>query len=74
MKNCCQKAYIRGQKQVYLKLFGMASMELGYDENKRYFDERAEVITKLRDLCEEHGDNDWPDNLHLSDIIEKHLL
>ena len=35
--------------------------------------ERNEAIATLRDVCEEYGDNDWPDSLHLSDIIEKHL-
>lgn len=35
--------------------------------------ERAEAIATLRRLCTEHGDNDWPDNLSLADIIEKHL-
>lgn len=27
----------------------------------------------LRQVCDEFGDNDWPDNLHLADVIEKHL-
>lgn len=35
--------------------------------------ERDETIAMLRHVCEEHGDNDWPDNLHLADVIEKHL-
>lgn len=35
--------------------------------------EREEAISSLRQLCETHGDNDWPANLNLSDIIEKHL-
>lgn len=39
-----------------------------------FFIERREMIKTLRELCEEYGDNDWPDNLHLSDIIEKHLI
>lgn len=37
-------------------------------------DERLEVLAKLRELCEEYGDNDWPDNLHPADVIEKHLV
>ena len=36
-------------------------------------DERRETIAMLRQVCEEFGDNEWPDNLHLADIIEKHL-
>jgi predicted secreted protein len=35
--------------------------------------ERSEAIAILRDLCEEFGDNNWDENLHLADIIEKHL-
>jgi hypothetical protein len=35
--------------------------------------EREEAIAALRDICARHGDNDWPDNLHLRDVIEKHL-
>jgi len=35
--------------------------------------ERAKVVNILREVCEEHGDNDWKDNLNLSDVIEKHL-
>lgn len=36
--------------------------------------ERAEVINCLRNICIEYGDNDWPDTLHIRDIIEKHLI
>jgi hypothetical protein len=25
------------------------------------------------DLCADYGDNDWTDDLNLSDVIEKHL-
>lgn len=36
--------------------------------------ERESVIRLLREACEEYGDNDWPDTLHLRDVLEKHLL
>lgn len=32
-----------------------------------------ELLAGLRELCREYGDNDWPDNLHPLDVIEKHL-
>jgi len=35
--------------------------------------EREAAIAALRSVCEDYGDNDWKDNLHLADIIEKHL-
>lgn len=37
------------------------------------FTERQETIKSLRGLCKDFGDNDWPDDLHLADVIEKHL-
>jgi len=40
------------------------------EKNKK---ERAETILFLRELCEEFGDNEWKDDLHLKDILEKHL-
>lgn len=41
---------------------------------EQYAEERAEAIATLRAVCERVGDDEWPDNLHLSDIIEKHLV
>ncbi len=35
--------------------------------------ERAAAISVLRRLCADHGDNEWDDDLHLADILEKHL-
>lgn len=35
--------------------------------------EREETVKILRELCEEFGDNLWPDDLYLRDVIEKHL-
>jgi hypothetical protein len=35
--------------------------------------ERADIVRQLRIICADYGDNDWPDNLHLGDAIEKHL-
>lgn len=36
--------------------------------------EREDVIKLLRSVCRHNGDNDWPDNLHLRDILDKHLF
>lgn len=40
----------------------------------RWLVERTDVVLLLRGMCEEYGDNEWPDNLHLSDVIDKHLM
>lgn len=39
-----------------------------------YICEREDAIVTLRDLCKLFGDNEWKDELQLSDIIEKHLI
>jgi hypothetical protein len=31
------------------------------------------VRLSLRNLCRDFGDNDWDDDLHLADVVEKHL-
>jgi len=36
--------------------------------------EHEETRRYLRTACGERGDNGWPDDLHLMDIIDKHLL
>lgn len=36
--------------------------------------ERQETVSKLREVCEEFGDNDWPETLWLPDVIECHLF
>lgn len=35
--------------------------------------ERENTISALRSVCENHGDNDWNNDLYLPDIINKHL-
>jgi hypothetical protein len=40
----------------------------------QYEHERAETIRLLRRVCRDHGDLDWTDELHLADIISKHLV
>lgn len=35
--------------------------------------ERKDLVAALREVCKAFGDNDWPDDLHLADVIEKHL-
>lgn len=48
---------------------------LGYKSvsQKAWISEREMAISVLRGLCEYFGDNDWDTDLHLADIIDKHL-
>ena len=73
-----EKFYINGETEALKKMilycqqklkgFGV---ELASDE--KFSSERIEIIAILRMLCDDHGDNDWPENLHIADIIQKHL-
>ena len=36
--------------------------------------ERKAIAAQLRIACDDFGDNDWGENLHLVDVIDKHLV
>lgn len=71
-----EAAYERGSRAAWTSLLSKCIHELGYDEDLKMavlVSEREAAIAALRSACEEWGDNDWNDRLHLADIIEKHL-
>lgn len=67
--------YERGRKAMAAGIIRQCWEEL--DPNNREIAslilERNLAVDILRQICEEHGDNGWPDNLNLADVIEKHL-
>jgi hypothetical protein len=69
-------AFIRGQNSVWTRQLKEAlfNLDSAKSPSATWAVERAEVVAALRSFCDEWGDNDWPDNLHLSDVIEKHLM
>ena len=79
-----EAAFVRGQKSIYRKLLSDALDGLSVPDapktkaallNRVAMLEmvQAETIAALRTICEEFGDNDWDDDLHPADVIEKHL-
>jgi len=70
-----EAAYMRGRKAVLGEMLGTALRGLGGQNLSRedLLKERADAIAALRNICDDHGDNDWSDGLYLSDIISKHL-
>jgi post-segregation antitoxin (ccd killing protein) len=72
-----ERGYEEGYKAANVALLRTALQNLGADSPEanaeRWKVERAEAIAMLRRVCEDFGDNDWPDNLYLPDIIDKHL-
>ena len=78
MNEAQTKLYIEGEtnalKEIIVncqhKLRGLG-VELKTSE--QFSPERVDIIKTLRSLCDEHGNNDWDENLHISDILNKHL-
>jgi len=72
-----EAAYQAGARASNTRIMLAAARELGHDDPLRkaatLIAEREAAIVVLRRLCAEHGDNEWPDGLHLADIIEKRL-
>lgn len=71
-------AYEAGRLAALLQLLRQILKALGRDapqwsETARLLLEREEAVAALRTLCKEHCDNEWPDDLHLADVIDKHL-
>jgi len=50
-----------------------ASKHANEKTQARQASERQEVLLKLREICGVFGDNDWSDDLHFADVLEKHL-
>jgi len=70
-----EDGYVEGRRSAYRSLLRECLSNLSETERSAsaYAIERQETISVLRSLCAEHGDNDWPDNLYIPDIITKHL-
>lgn len=67
-------AYIEGTKAFARHILNTALAELDNGESReRLLIERSEIVSALRKICEDFGDNDWDDSAHLPDVIEKHL-
>ena len=68
----------RGSRAAWLRMLSLCLRELGIDDPEagkaRWVSEREQTVAILRMACDEHGDNEWEENLHLADVIEKHLI
>lgn len=66
-----------GWRAGWLNILRQAIEALGYDDmrtqKRAWILEREAVIAALREVCRDHGDNDWSNGLHLADVIQKHL-
>ena len=67
--------WVSGYKAAMAQIATLSLQSLaGSDRDKAsLLIERQAAIAALREVCAVFGDNDWPDDLYLADIIEKHL-
>lgn len=72
-----EQDYERGRRAALIGVLGECLCQLGYEDPEAqkiaWIKEREATVAALRSVCEDHGDNDWDDDLHLADVIEKHL-
>ena len=72
-----EEAYLRGSDRAYLNIIAECRRQLGSIGKSALEDwsiERAEVVLKLREICSRFHASEWPDDLHLVDVIEKYLM
>lgn len=84
MNEAEEKAYSQGVRQAWTGILYSALKELGWnaESDLEKLELRVAVLTlqregavnALRNACRAHGDNDWPDDLSLADVINKHLV
>ena len=75
-----ESAYAQGKKQAALQILRHL-LKLIYPHSSdpvaraaTWEVERTEVVSTLRDICAEHGDNEWADDRNLADVLAQHLL
>lgn len=70
-----EQAWQRGRKSAFRSIVGEAAREMTGKGMKlaAAMMQLHDTREALRRVCEDHGDNDWSDDLHLADVIEKHL-
>ena len=70
-----EQAYLDGERAALTRIVRECLRELGHEDKTiaKLVAEREATVAQLRRLCEEFGDNDWDAELHLADVVEKHL-
>lgn len=75
--NALEQSYTRGSRMALILMLQHVLKHLGYDDPEaahvKWIAERELTVGVLRRVCGDHGDNDWPDDLCLADVVEKHL-
>lgn len=69
--------YTAGVRAAMRSTLSHCLSEIGVDDveagKARWVIERLKIISALRSVCADFGDNAWPDDADLAEVIEKHL-
>jgi hypothetical protein len=72
-----EQDYERGNRMAWVRMLQVCLRELDIDDperaRSRWIVEREQAVSMLRQVCARHGDNEWPNDGSLADVIEKHL-
>jgi hypothetical protein len=67
-------AWRAGRRHAWVSVLNIAVREIGDQRSEAALRQELEDVRgALRDLCKDFGDNDWADDLHLGDVVRKHL-
>lgn len=73
-----EEQWARGHRAAWLGVLQTAIKELGYEttevEQAKWILEREQAVQSLRMACDDYGDNEWTERLHLGDVVDKHLV
>ncbi len=69
--------YDAGSRRAYVSMLEHALSGLNYKgsaaEHAAWIREREATVSELRRVCATFGDNDWPIDLNLANVVDKHL-
>jgi hypothetical protein len=69
-----EQAYLLGAERANLSLLQYALSKIECSRTRaQLISEREDVVMTLKSLCKDFGDTDWDGDLHLADVIQKHL-
>lgn len=71
-----ERGYIEGRRRTLLNqlreaVSGLVGLGLPVPPVATLTAERQEAVARLRGLCADHGDNDWDDEDHLADVVDR---
>jgi len=71
-----EQSYLAGEQHAYRTMLRECLRNLPQRDSTgpALVAERHETVQMLREVCAMFGDNDWPDDLYLPDVVEKHLF